>query len=252
MDRKSFLATTTREELMAMNQLTLNRCSSAPALIDYKVVLHHELPGQETYVSFILMTECPGVALRQENFWMLPQVERDMVRQAFRRALSEIHACWVVLEQYESKHLIWNLKEYKVLAPFFPTTLRSPKLTGTGSYFTQLAPSTSYGVTAHLPSRYLQHWHNDWFDLWDLTTPSFVDPLARVTDPKDVHTKDEDDGSNIAAWDFAYPAARSGMPICDNGVVERCIGKKAVEVGELVMKRRGGTFLGVMRRWSGV
>jgi hypothetical protein len=113
-DRKCIMATSARDELTALNQLTLNGCSSAPTLIDYKVVLHNELPGQEIYVSYILMSEISGITLKQENFWVLPQVERDMIRQAFRKALSGIHACWVVLEEYASKDLIWNLREGKM------------------------------------------------------------------------------------------------------------------------------------------
>jgi hypothetical protein len=113
-DRKSLITSSTREEFVAMNQLTLNECSSTPRLVDHKVVLHDEMPGKEIYVSFILMTECPGLPLKQEIFWRLPQAERDLVRKAFRRALSEIHACWIVLEQYESKDLIWNARENKV------------------------------------------------------------------------------------------------------------------------------------------
>lgn len=113
-DRRTIVATSAREELIAMNQLTLNQCSSAPTLLDYKVVLHDECPGKEVYVSFILMTKLAGIRLKPENFWLLPQVERDMVRQAFRRALSEVHACWVVPQCYESKNLVWNLKENKL------------------------------------------------------------------------------------------------------------------------------------------
>jgi hypothetical protein len=113
-DRKTILNSSTREEVVALNQLTLNKCSSAPTLIDHKVVLHDEMPGKEIYVSFILMTEVPGISLKQANFWMLQQVERDMVRQAFRKALSEIHACWVVLEGYDSGGLVWCLRENKM------------------------------------------------------------------------------------------------------------------------------------------
>lgn len=108
------MATAAREELVALNQLTMNKCSSAPELLDYKVVLHDECPGREVYVSFILVTELPGTRLTRQNFWMLAQVERDVVRQAFRKALSEIHAAWVVLDRKERRDLIWDLQEGKM------------------------------------------------------------------------------------------------------------------------------------------
>lgn len=258
-DRKIILNSSTREEVTALNQLTLNQCSSAPTLLDYKVALHDEMPGKEIYVSFILMTEVPGISLKQANFWMLLQVERDMIRQAFRRALSEIHACWVVLEGYDSGSLVWCLRENKMY------TLHSPHssvrilqlncvLTSSNSYFTQFSPSRTYGLTAHLPSRYLHQWHNDWFDLWDLTTKVFVDPRDRVKNPRDIPTKDKDDGSDIAAWEFPYPAAVNGMPVCEpdgDGVVERCVGKKAVEMGELVKQKRKRSFLWMVRKGLG-
>jgi hypothetical protein len=87
-----------------------------------------------------------------------------------------------------------------------------------------------------------------------LTTKDFVDHLDRVKDPRDIPTRDEDDGSNIAAWDFPYPAAGIGMPVCEPegvGVVERCVGDKAVEIGELVKQKRKRSFLGMMRKGLG-
>lgn len=114
------MATEAREELIALNQLTMNKCSSAPTLLDYKIVLHDECPSREVYVSLILMTEVTGHRLTTRNYWMLPQVERDMVRQAFRKALSEIHAAWVVIDRKERRDLIWNLQQGKLHASPFP------------------------------------------------------------------------------------------------------------------------------------
>jgi hypothetical protein len=124
--------------------------------------------------------------------------------------------------------------------------------TESNSYLTNFAQSRNYGRTTHLPSRYLTQWYNIWFDLWDLTTKEFVDPLDRVNHPNDVPTKDQDDGSNIAAWDFAYPAAGGGMPVCEGeGVVERCVLKKNVEVGELAEGKRPKGLLEIVKRGLG-
>lgn len=78
--------------------------------------------------------------------------------------------------------------------------------------------------------------------------------MDRVANPKDVSTKDKDDGSDIAAWDIAYPAAGGGMPVCEEEgeeLVERCVGRKVVEVGELVSEKRGRGFLWRIRRGLG-
>lgn len=121
-DRKSIMATEAREELRALSQLKLNECSCAPRLVEYKVTLHDECPGREVYVSFILVTEISGIRMTTQNFWMLPQVERDMVRQAFRKALSEIHGAWIKLDRNERRDLIWNSQEGKMYVPLLPTT----------------------------------------------------------------------------------------------------------------------------------
>ncbi|TID16460.1 hypothetical protein E6O75_ATG11578 [Venturia nashicola] len=234
-DRKNIMATEAREELVALNQLTLNECSCAPGLLDYKVTLHDETSGREVYVSFILVTEIKGIRLTTQNFWILPQVERDMVRQAFRIALSEIHGAWVKLDRKERRDLIWNLQEGKI-------------------YFTRFAPSQTYGGTEHFPSHYCHRWHDIWFWYFDLTTKDFINPSNLEEDPRHVATKEHDDGSAIAAWKFPYLAngIRPKWEEVREGVVERAVDKAAVEIGEIVREKRRRSLKGRIREVLGL
>ncbi|QDS67871.1 hypothetical protein FKW77_007908 [Venturia effusa] len=229
------MATEAREELAALNQLTMNKCSSAPSLLDYKVVLHGECPGREVYVSFILVTELGGTRMTRRNFWMLPQVERDMVRQAFRKALSEIHAAWVVIDRKESRDLIWNLNEGKI-------------------YFTHFAPSQTFGAKEHLPSYYCHQWRDIWYWYFDLTTKDFINPTDLEEDPSRVCTKEQDDGSDLAAWDFPYPAAgpKPAWEEVGEGIIERVVDKAAVEIGAIVKEKRRRSLKGRIREALGL
>lgn len=253
-DRKTIMATEAREELIALNQLTMNDCSNAPTLLDYKLILHDECPGREVYVSFILVTEITGTRLTTQNFWMLPQVERDMVRQAFRKALSEIHAAWVILDRKERRDLIWNLQEGKMYVPS-PLLLifRDPGLIF-DSYFTRFAPSQTFGVTEHLPSYYCHQWRDIWFWYFDLTTKDFINPSDLDEDPSRARTRGNSDGSDIASWDFPYPAngIRPRWEEVKEGIVERVVDKAAVEIGEIVKEKRRRSFKGRIKEVLGL
>ncbi|KAE9961548.1 hypothetical protein BLS_001792 [Venturia inaequalis] len=245
-DRKTIMATEAREELIALNRLTMNECSCAPTLLDYKVTLHDECPGREVYVSYILVTEITGIRLTTRNFWMLPQVERDMVRQAFRKALSEIHAAWVKLDRTECRDLIWNLQEGKMyVSPPFSHAV--PLTRQFHSYFTRFAPSQTYGITEHLPSYYCHQWHDIWFWWFDLTTKNFINPSDLEVDPSHVATRKHDDGSDIAAWDFPYPAngIRPKWEEVKEEIIERVVDKAVVEDGEIVKEKKK------RRSWKG-
>jgi hypothetical protein len=86
-------------EIRALEQLTMNKCAHAPKILDAKVELHltsmrnfEPLEGTQEeryhYVTYILMTEAKSICLRDDVFWKLNEVERKMIRLAFRTALS--------------------------------------------------------------------------------------------------------------------------------------------------------------------
>jgi hypothetical protein len=119
--RTCILPSLAANELVALEQLTLNGCDYAPTLLDAKVQIYDVFPQSETYVCFILMTTAPGIRIDQDTFWSLPQQERDLIRRAFREALSSIHASWVIPLGDNSKHLAWDREERKMYVSFLST-----------------------------------------------------------------------------------------------------------------------------------
>lgn len=72
-------------ELKALEQLTRERCSSAPKLLKYKQDRQDRdmsVPGG--YIVYILMDRLPGVRLN--DFWARDATERQEIRDAFKVA----------------------------------------------------------------------------------------------------------------------------------------------------------------------
>lgn len=79
------------KEIRALEQLRINGCSHAPLLLDAKVVemrKRTEQAGTSDYVTYILMTQAPGVRLERVVFWGFSQPERHLIRVALRTALA--------------------------------------------------------------------------------------------------------------------------------------------------------------------
>jgi hypothetical protein len=81
----------TLQEITALRLLFEMDCASAPHLVELAQGMVR--PDMEAgivggYIVMILMTKMPGSELPYDTFCKMPKVERDKVREAFRRAIT--------------------------------------------------------------------------------------------------------------------------------------------------------------------
>jgi hypothetical protein len=81
------LASGLMDEIAALRKLALNVSKHSPHLVD---VLHTRQGDDGMvptgFISYVLMTWCPGVPLGENDYFSKPQSERNAIRQAFGEA----------------------------------------------------------------------------------------------------------------------------------------------------------------------
>ncbi|KAJ9193053.1 hypothetical protein DTO166G4_8191 [Paecilomyces variotii] len=101
-------------EIKALRLLTENGSTHTPLLIsDFHTTQDNDGIVPTGFISYILMTWCPGVTLGDGDYRRKTKSEQARIFQAFREALEDTKRCGVVSNGLGPGNLIWDAAHNK-------------------------------------------------------------------------------------------------------------------------------------------